>query len=355
LRKNLKRLALLVGLVGTGALVAWWMRPQPPRVVLPATPPDDDLEMLAALFEAGAPHEPSHDWLVAGAGELYLARSSDNTIVAVPKSGGSARTIARLPGPIWGMALADGALWLTTTVDGTSPALPERGRNLGSDAHASGAVERIPVGGGAPRVVAEGLSRPRAIASDGRWVFVVDVDASEPGLLRKSAIVRLPAAGGAPIVVGRCEGEVTGIVLDDANAYWADRFDGTIVAAPKAGGDPRSLAVQRGLPEQLVATAGDLYWVEKRSETVWSMPKTGGAPRTIAQDFAGFANLVVDSRAVWWTSEAAVAGRFRVLTAPAIGGDATPASEAVDAIDALASDGTHLYWARGGEVSRVAP
>jgi hypothetical protein len=341
LRKNLTRLALLVALVGTGALVAWWMRPRPPRVALPATPPDDDLEMLAAIFDAGAPHEPSHDLLVAGAGELYLARSSDDTIVAVPRSGGPPRTIARLEGPIWGMALADGALWLTTT-------------RL-TDTHARGAVERIPVAGGAPTVVAEGLARPRAIASDGRWVFVVDVDASEPGLLHRSAIVRLPAAGGPPVIVGRCEGEVTGVLLDDANVYWANRFDGTIVAAPKAGGDPRSLATERGLPEQLVESGGDLYWVERRSETVWSMPKAGGGPRTIVQDFAGFANLVVDARAIWWTSEAAVAGRFRVLTAPAAGGDATPASEAVDGIDALASDGTHLYWARGGEVSRVAP
>jgi hypothetical protein len=353
LRRNLTSLAALALLVGAGALVAWWMRPAPPRIALPAKPPDDDLEMLAALIDAGEPHEPAHDLLVAGATDLYLARASDNTIVGVPKGGGRPRTIARLEGPVWGMALADGALWVSTTRAGASQPSPDGGRAPAADAHAHGAVEKIPLAGGAPTVVADGLARPRAVASDGRWLFVVDVDASEPGLLHRSTIVRLPAAGGPRAIVARCEGEVGGVVLDDANAYWADRFDGTIVAAPKAGGDPRSLATERGLPEQLVALGGDLYWVEKRSETLWSMPKAGGAPRSIAQDFAGFTNVVVDARGVWWSSEAAVAGRFRVLMAPLIGGDPSPASEAVDAIDALASDGIHLYWARGGEASRV--
>jgi hypothetical protein len=332
LRKKLTPLLVLAALVAAGAFVAWWMQPEPPRAALPSKPPDDDLVMLASLLDAGEPREPAHDQLVAGGGAVYLARASDHTIVATPAGGGAPRTLARLDGPAGGMALAGGALWLST---------------------ASGSLVSVPVAGGPPRVVAKGLSRPRAVASDGHWVFVVDSEAGEAGLLRTSAVVRVPVEGGAPVVVGRCEGDVTGIALDDANAYWADEFDGTIVAAPKAGGEPRSLVTGRGLPEQLVASGDALYWVERRSETVWTMPKAGGTARAIAQDFAGFAHLVVDPRGVWWATEAPEAGRFRVLTAPARGGESAPASDAVDAIDALASDGEHLYWARGGEASRV--
>lgn len=330
-------LALAAAVGGAGSL-AWWMQPAP-HVALPATPPDDDLQMVAALIEAGEPRDRPRDLLVAGSGELVLARASDNSLVATPARGGAARTVARLDGPAWGMALADGALWLSTT--------------RAQDAGARGAVVKAPLAGGALRVIADGLVRPRALASDGRWVFVVDVDASEGGLLQKSVLLRLPVDGGSSSVVARCESEVTGIALDETNAYWADRFEGTIASVPKAGGEPRALATERGLPEQLVVHGDALYWVERRSETVWTMPKAGGAPRTIAQDFAGFASLVVDARGVWWSSEQAIEGRFRVLTAPRSGGESSLASETVGPIDALASDGAHLYWARGGEVSRV--
>jgi hypothetical protein len=344
-RKNLPALLALAALVGAGALVAWWMRPEAPPVALPAKPPVDDLEMLTALFDGGAPREPAHDLLVAGAEELYLARANDGTIVAVPKTGaGIPRKVAQLPGVARGMALAEGALWVSTTRDTAAD---------GGHVAAGGAVLRVPLAGGAPSVVADGLASPHAIASDGRAVFVVDVDAREPGLLRSSVIERIPASGGKPAAIGRCEGEVTALALDDASVYWADPFDGTIVAAPKAGGDRRSLAVERGLPEELTLHGGALYWVERRSETVWTMPAAGGTPRPIVQDFAGFANLVVDDRGVWWVSEAPLAGRFRVLTIAAAGSESSPASEAVEAIDALASDGAHLFWARGGEVSRV--
>ncbi len=359
MRKNVTLLLALIGLVAAGALAAWtvrlglggsvvetWgMRPEAPRAPLPAKPPDDDLEMLTALFDGGAPGEPAHDLLVAGAEELYLARASDGAIVAVPKAGhGTPRKLARLTGVARGMALAGGALWVSTTREAPADA---------GGIASGGAVVRIALGGGAPTVVVGDLAGPHAIASDGRWVFVVDVGAREPGLLRSSVVERLPATGGKPAAVARCEGEVTSLALDDANVYWADPFDGTIVAAPKAGGDPRSLAVERGLPEQIALYGGALYWVERRSETVWTMPAAGGTPRPIVQDFAGFANLVVDGHGLWWVSEAPLAGRFRILTVATTGGDSSPASDAVEEVDALASDGAHLYWARSGEASRV--
>jgi hypothetical protein len=335
-------LLVLVALVSAGALVAYAMSPTPRHVGLPAKPPDDDLEMLAGLLEASTPREPARDLLAVGPAELYLARASDDRVVALPKDGGAARTLARLEAPAQGMALAGGSLWLTTS------------RNAG--AQPRGAVFRVPLSGGPPSVVAEGLAQPRAIGSDGRWLFVVDVDASGEGLLHTSTIERLPAranGGIEAIVLGRCEGEVTEIALDDANVYWTDRLDGTIVVAPKAGGEPRTLARERGLPEQLAIDDVSLYWVEKRSESLWTMPKAGGEPRRIAQDFAGFSDVVVDARRVWWKSEAAIAGAFRVLTVPKTGGEPAPASEGVDTIDALASDGARLYWARGGEAEPV--
>jgi hypothetical protein len=331
-RKNLILLLALVAIVAGGAAVAWWLQPRGPVGPLPARPPDDDLQLLVALHDAGDPREVARDRLASGSGELVLARARDHTLLAFPADGGAPRTLARLDSPAWGLAIAGGALFVSTT---------------------RGAVLRVALAGGPPRVVSEALARPRALASDGHSAFVVDVDASEAGLLRRSAIVRVSADGGPVSVLARSDGEVDGLAVDAANVYWADPLDGAIRAVPKAGGDVRALASERGLPEQLVLSGDALTWVERRSETVFTMPTSGGAPRPVAQDFAGFANLLADRRGVWWTSEGAVDGRYRVLTAAPGGGDSQPAGDSAEPIDALASDGVHLYWARGGEVSRA--
>jgi hypothetical protein len=336
--------AALAAAVGGGFLVrARWFRPNPASGVDGPNESNDDLDWLGPVLDAGTASAAAHDLLVAGANEVYLSLADDHAIAAAPKSGGPTRTAARIDGPIWDMALANGSLWMTTTTT--------------VDAGNSGAVLKLPLAGGVPVAVAGGLGRPRAIACDGQWVFVVDVDAIRPGLLRRSTIVRLPASGGpdaGPIaILGRSEGEVDSVAIDDAHVYWADRLEGSILVVPKSGGEPRVLASERGLPGQVVVDGDALFWVEKRSESLWTMPKSGGTPSRIAQDFAGFAHLVVDARGVWWVNEAAVDGAYRVLTIPRSGGDPVPATDTVDAIDALASDGSRLFWARGGEVSAI--
>jgi hypothetical protein len=334
--------AALAAAVGGGYLVlAHWFGQDLPSGVAGANGSAGDLDWLGPMLDAGTASASAQDLLVAGANEVYLSGADDHAIVATPKSRGPKRTAAQVDGPIWDMALADGSLWMTATA--------------AADAGRGGVVLKLPIAGGAPIAIADGLGRPRAIACDGKWVFVVDVDVGGSGLLRKSAIVRLPAAAGAgPMaVLGRSEGEVDSVAIDDAHVYWSDRLEGSILVVPKSGGEPRVLASERGLPGQVVVNGDTLFWVEKRSESLWTMPKSGGTPIRIAQDFAGFAHLVVDARGVWWVNEAAVDGAYRVLTLPRSGGEPVAATEPVEAIDALASDGSRLFWARGGEVSAI--
>ncbi len=169
----------------------------------------------------------------------------------------------------------------------------------------------------------------------------------------KSTLLRFPAKGGASTLLARSDGEIDTLALDDTSLYWADRLEGTIRSVPKAGGAARVLASERGSPEKLTLRDGALYWVERRSESIWTMPVAGARPSQLTQDFAGFANLVVDREGVWWSNEGAVDGAFRVLGAVKPG-EELAASPPVAAIDALASDGQDLFWDRGGEVSRIA-
>lgn len=329
--RNRQALVGLAALVAIG--IASWLlferskeaRESQARVV------EDDLEMLARIVDGSAIPQMSHDRLVLGASSAYVLLASAGVVEKVPTGDATIDVLARVPPPAWDMTLGGDSLWVT----------------------GGGGVTRVALDGSSTSLVAAGLARPHAIASDGRWVFVVDLDATPTGMLRTSRVVRIAPAGGATTVVGSYQGEVTNVALDGTSAYWADRLEGTIVAAPEAGGEPRALAHDRGLPEQVLVDATSLYWVEKRSESLWKMPKAGGAPVQLAQDFAGFAHAVVHGESIAWVNEAAVDGGFRVLSVPVAGGEVRTVSATVDAIDALASDGAHLYWLRGGAVSEV--
>jgi hypothetical protein len=324
-------LALVVAL----ALAVWQRSTVTQHAQLPPRPPDDDLPVLPAMLDAGAEFGPARDVLLAGTEELYLSRANDHTIVAMPKSSSKRRVLARLDGPVWGMALAGGALWLSTSL-----AAPDKAKR--------GALMRLSLPHGTPDVIADGFAAPRAVASDGQWVFVVDVDSSAAELLPESAIERIPVGGGQPTVMARCRGEVAALAVDEERVYWADRFDGTIMAAAKAGGGAQVLAGERGLPGEIVVDESAIYWVEEQSESLWSMPKAGGLPRRLAQDFAGLVSLTADARSIGWMNATAVDGAFHVLTVPKTGGDPRGVTLGVDAIGAIASDGTGMYWERDG-------
>ncbi len=76
-------------------------------------------------------------------------------------------------------------------------------------------------------------------------------------------------------------------------------------------------------------------------------------PRQLVQDFAGFAHLVVGARGVYWTNEAAVDGTYRVFLFAHGASEPVPVTPAVEAIDALASDGMRIYWLRHGTAEEV--
>lgn len=319
----------LLGAVACG-LAAWWIFGAPePAPVQRSAVGIDDLQMLAAVTD-GATAAPAGDLLVAGPEGAYLARASDRTVLELPGAGGGPRTLARLDAPARAMTLAGDTLWLTAREQ----------------------IVRIPLDGREASVLSCGIGRPRAIAADARWVFVVDTEPGLRGLTRASAVVRVDATSGETSVLGRAAGEVTNVALDDTRVYWADRLEGSILAAPKEGGEPRTLATDRGLPGSIAVTGDALVWVEKRSESIWTMPKTGGTPEQLVQDFAGFSNVVFDGHDVCWSSEAAVDGAFRVLCARK--GDAAPVTTAVPSIEGLATNGTRLLWEHGGRVERVS-
>ena len=331
--RSLLALGALV-VVGVGGYHLWTVATAPSR--MPELPPDDDLEMLATLTDGGTAGTP--DRLAAGSGRLVVARGTDGTIEVQGVDGGAPTALGKVGMPVTGLAVTSDAIWISA------------GRS----------VRRMPLDGGAAVVVDDQLVHPQSLAADDRSVVVVDVDPSTQGLLRTSWVVRFsvsaPRDGGGPadfVLLGKYQGDVVSVVLDHGTAFWADRLEGTVLAAAAGASAPVPLATDRGLPGSVVVVADQVVWVEQRSESLWAVPRAGGTPRQLVQDFAGFAHLVAHGRRVAWVNEAAVDGKVRVLEVPLEGGEVTPVSPAVDAIDGLASDGERLFWFRDGVVRPV--
>jgi hypothetical protein len=335
-------LSVVLGVTVAAVLVVWRLWPAAPDVR--RAPAHDDFELLPAdpderSEDAGRARvqAPGRDVLGAGPGGIAFADARDGSVVAMAAAGGPRRTIDRDRRAVLALAVAGDAVWIA------------RAGAEGEEHGGSVAIAALG-DGGAPRVIATQLGRPRGVACDGRWLVVVDEDVTRSGLSRATTIARFPATGGERVALGRSQGEVTNVVLDGDRAFWADALDGTVVAVPVGGGELQVLARERGLPGRVAVGDGAVFWTEKRTESIWTVPASGGTPREVVQDFAGFATFVVAGGSVVWVNETAVDGGFRVFSAPLAGGETAPLTPTVDAAIDLAASGSHLFWARAGEV-----
>ena len=209
-----------------------------------------------------------------------------HAIVALPLEGGAARPewLLDAPAVIPGIALAgDGLFW----VDPSSAPLEN-----GSRAY------RVPrAGGGTPIVIYEGRPEPDGapieeacgLATDGRWLYVVD----EVG----GGVVRLglDGSGLAPVAPPRYAGgfetaHKNAIAVDGDTVFVADagmRYvtQPEVVAADAAGGPWRE--VWRGAPlvrpRAVAARGGTLYVADAGAgNAIWALPAEGGAaPRLV--------------------------------------------------------------------------
>lgn len=113
-----------------------------------------------------------------------------------------------------------------------------------------GSIHSMPIGGGAPTLLAQGQAKPVRIAMDSSYVYW----SNNLG----GAIMRTLKAGtGTPEVVAAA-GSPYGIATDATSVYWVNATDGTIRSAPTDGGSTQStlatinaeqdLDLQRHLP-----------------------------------------------------------------------------------------------------------
>jgi hypothetical protein len=236
--------------------------------------------------------------------------AADGTLMAVPKCGGTARTIAStLAFPRGIAAGGSGVFWTTigSTVggdyehDGTVQTLAQSGvltfaadLDLPKDLALGGAAAFVATRTGILRIPYATHERS-VIASSEAWGVAID-DVSVFFTAGDGTVRSVPKEGGDETVLVSDARDVRGIAVDEANVYFVDWGRAAIRKVPKDGGDVVDLAVHGSVGNELRATGGFVYYL---ADGVMRVPADGGAPVTLWPS-AGQYGLEVDDDFVYF-------------------------------------------------------
>jgi hypothetical protein len=204
---------------------------------------------------------------------------------------------------------------------------------------------KVPSGGGTP-VVHASASQIGAIRLDAVNVYWADVD----------KIMKAPLAGGKATTLATDSRHVIGdLAVDATSVYWAswDNTSARVMKVPIAGGKASALATSRQHPSSLVAGSGGVYWTSWGADSsisdtiggdgaITRAPTRGGPPVELASLQPGPHYLAVDATSVYWNN-VGPKSRPGLMKAPIAGGTVTTMAAPIHATD-LAVDGARLYW-----------
>ena len=245
-----------------------------------------------------------------------------------------------------------------------------------------GRVVKVPIGGGAPVVLAAGQSEPTGIVVDAANVYWTN-QASNSG----NSIMKVPIGGGAPITLASGQGAPFGIAVDAKSVYWTNLSDNhavmkvaidggapTVLSAatspwaivvressvyftdgddvmmvPAAGGNAVPLATAQEFPFSLAVDATNLYWSSGRGAgAIVKLPLPGGTPTTLASG-TGLARIAVDATNVYFTSpNPSAPNDGTVVRVPIAGGATTTLVNGQSSPEGIAVDGHSVYWVDTG-------
>jgi hypothetical protein len=149
-----------------------------------------------------------------------------------------------------------------------------------SDA-ASRIISKVPRSGGNPVDIATGLFTYR-LAVDARYLYVASGDQS---------IQRIPLAGGAPEIVASDQGDISGLALDAQFVYW-NSGKATIMKAPVSGGAALEFAKTGDHSTDLAIANSVLFWIE--GQTLRSSGVSGESQR-IVTSASSYDEIAADS------------------------------------------------------------
>ena len=189
---------------------------------------------------------------------------------------------------------------------------------------ADGSVAKVALDGGPVTVLATKVY-PLALAVDATSVYCLtrgdtwdpEVDAGKE-TNPPAIVVKVPIGGGAPTVLAAGAGIATGgFAVDDTSVYWveADQRETRLMRVPKGGGPAITLFAEPPDPSTADAiAAGDtsIYWVSTGDSAVRSVPKGGGAATLLTKAFPiDTVSIAVDATSIYWPAYVSETGSIR--------------------------------------------
>lgn len=215
---------------------------------------------------------------------IYSSRNQ--TLVRVPKDGGTETVLVTIPDAYWGPVRVSGqrVYFVSFTMTGGL----ER-----TQSHCT--LQTISTDGGAPSTL---------LTYDTCGDFVVDENAVYA--VRANDLVKIRIDGGAVTTLATLGQDILNLAQDDARIWVSALHTKQIVSVPKAGGAVELALTTPGLPTSLVADGADLVWLElpadfggrARADVVIA-PKNGGTSRTLVANVEGATALAVNADAVY--------------------------------------------------------
>jgi sugar lactone lactonase YvrE len=250
-----------------------------------------------------SPGSAAIEALAADAENVYFTEVWGQSVIhadlkSVPRAGGEARVLWSEEGVTLGLAVDDGNVY------------------FGASTASVTGVLRVPVAGGKSELVAASTASPgpSSVAVNSTGVYWVD--------LASGNLMRLAPSAAQPVVVADAEDVLaygTPLALTGSELYWGS--NGGVMGVGLARGETRSVAKGLDTAGSIVADASAVYWIDQ--------PATGSAVlRKVALSTDGTPG-----------ASSIIAEGLQVM------GELVP--------QGLALDGTFVYWAASGKVSRA--
>jgi hypothetical protein len=215
---------------------------------------------------------------------VYYAQPARGRVMRVPLDGGLPETLADgLDFPLFLARDATSLYWTGGVTDGK--------------------VMKLDLAAGSsPITLVDGQTNPRAIAVAGGFVYWTDVDATDGSILRTADHVDATTDGGTLTAVRLAAGikGPTDLALAGGYAYAPDQ-NGRIARVPLAGGALEPFVTVTGVPFGVATDGLALYWSTLGDGGIFSTLIGGdGAVVTLASGEADPRFLAVDDLAVFW-------------------------------------------------------